>query len=418
MAATEDAPRDRTPSARPRPPQKGGAPPPKGGSGARPPAAGASSARGAGPRTGVVKKAVEVSFAEVDESEFEQASRVVPPKKPARSSSAAPARSSGAAPARSSAAGAGAKPGASRAGKGSGPAPAAGPEAASPGRSGGASKLGKTDPRRTTGGAPGLAAGGGEEGLNLKEQPRITLILGTGAILGVLFVCLIILNQATTVSTVEVALEMRAGEIQVRHETWKEGNPVFDILSSDPEVVEAKPFLYQEESDMVHFLIVAKTEGQSDVQLVYNNKDSKLYHVKVEPKPKLKSDWLDLKKEQLLERVRGTIQLADDFHRDGSKSLDNYYKAVKNYKLAVQMLKSVRMYNYLPEYKDVSEKLRVAEKDLDDVYNKCDAEYQVAVDRELNAKARPLLEVLLKIIPDEGDERYHKNKTLLEYKHQ
>lgn len=401
MAVTDGAPRDRGASER----LRTGAKPPAEGAAAPGPKARPPSGAGKPPaKPKVVAKSVEVSFAEVDESEFEQASRVIAPKGAPGKSTTGSVRAT--------------KPGAPRpAAKAPKSETASAPGATAGARGTGSHKAARSGPHPAVTAdapAPGEPAAEGERP---KEKPRIKLILGAGGFLAVLFVCLIILNQAAATSTVEIAMDMVAGDVQVKHETWKEGNPVFDVDSTDKEVVDVKPILYQEDTDQVHFLVFARTDGQADVVVTYNNKDLKIFHVKVEPKAAVKPEWAALKKDQLIERARAAIQVGDDFHRDGLKSLDNYYKAVKNYKLAATMLRTIRFGGSLPEYKDVAAKLDAAQKDLDDLYNKTAYEYEAAVDRELHTKARALLEVLIKILPDENDERYLKNKTLLEYLH-
>lgn len=250
--------------------------------------------------------------------------------------------------------------------------------------------------------------------------PRFSLIAGTGAALTLMFICLIILNSSLQVSAVTVEDRMRAGEVALRHETWEPGNCIVDVTSLSPEVADVDIFLVQDEDDpgFVHFLVEAKRVGSAAIVIEYENKDRKVVNLAVDAETTDANPREDRKaRGDVLERVREQLRAADELLADADKSVENSWKAYAGFQRALRLLKQIRLYQFLPEFKGLEDRIRQAADQVEVRYKKVEAEYQVARDRQMDWKARELLSVLMQIVPDAKDPRFLKNRTYLEYLH-
>lgn len=253
------------------------------------------------------------------------------------------------------------------------------------------------------------------------EKPRFKLIAGTGAVLTLLFICLIILNSSLQVSAITIDERMSVGDVSVRHETWEHGNSIVDVASLDPTVADVEIFLVQDEEQpgFVHFLVSAAKEGEASIVIQYENKDRKIIHAIVEPaaNPIAPGKEDHKSKADALEKVRELLRVGDELMVDGDKGVENTFKAYASYQKALRALKQIRLHQFLPEYKGLEEKIRKANDQVEVRYKKAEAEYQVARDRKMDWKARELVKVLMQIVPDPKDPRYLKNRTYLDYLH-
>lgn len=254
----------------------------------------------------------------------------------------------------------------------------------------------------------------------LREIPPKYIVGATAVLLGIGFVVALVLKaNAMQPKIVTTEREIELGGREVLHEPFPAENPIVDVYSEAPEIVAVDPFLHYGTS--LHLVLEAKAPGQASVVLRHQNGDRRIVRAKV---PENQSGLAKTEGETRMAVIQKAIEkerIGDEFWQDLDKNAENYFKAWSHYTQAIDLLKTVRLYHFLPEYhgtKDrpgLKQKEEEARRKLEEYYTRVEKDFELARELDQPEKARQLLLLMLRILSDPNDARYLKNRTFLEF---
>lgn len=231
--------------------------------------------------------------------------------------------------------------------------------------------------------------------------PAVVAILGVGM--------LALLSKRTETKSEEgTLLALEEGESRMISVPYSSEAPPVKLSTGDAAVAEPSIFLMQEDTPLLHVLVTAVAQGQTEWSVHFADGQVRRFQVRV--------------RERATATVRGDrnaarakCEEADRLSRTVAQNAANRYGVVVRYREACDILRGLSCGTADELYTQASTKLKEAKAQWEEELARLQAELTLARMSGNVAGARQILRKLLELAPEERSAEYQKNATLLNY---